>query len=155
MRALGIVYSVGIVLSAAAFGGSQAGADQAGANTHPGPHSLLATGRAGHPVSVTVVVPGGVGGVVTQMLVVGRPGTTPEVGPDESSLPATAVERAANQLDTTTSFTETSLSARLTPPQPGTYPVFAFASRELGCGSSNMAEPMDLTITRMGVIDVR
>jgi hypothetical protein len=149
MRGLGILCSTGVLLSAGLFAGSQATA-----TARSGPDSVLAAGRPGHAVTVTVVVPEGVGGVISQMVVVGRPGTTPEVGPSEDRLPPTAVERVANELDSVTSFTYTSLSARVTPTTPGTYPVFTFASRDLGCGSSNMAEPHDLTITRVGLLRV-
>jgi hypothetical protein len=148
MRGLAVACSTGVLLSAGLLAGSQA------VSAGSGQDALMASARAGHPITVTYEVPGGVGGVISQMLVVGRPGSTSEVDPNENRLPATSVERVSNQIDTVTSFTYTSLSARLTPAGPGTYPVFAFASRDLGCGSSNMSEPMDLTITKVGLIRV-
>jgi hypothetical protein len=147
MRGVHVLYTCGGLVAVAIVAGSQAVAT-------PRSPDLLAVGRAGHPVTVTLEVPGGIGGVVSQMLVVGRPGTTPEVGPHEDGLPPTSVERVANQVGAETSFTYTSLSARLSPTAPGLYPVFVFSSRELGCGSSNMAEPPDLTITRVGQVRV-
>jgi hypothetical protein len=148
MRGLAVACSTGVLLSAGLFAGSQA------VSAGPGQDALMASGRAGHSITVTYVVPGGVGGVTSQMLVVGRPGSTSEVDPNENRLPPTSIDRVGNQIDTVTSFTYTSLSARLTPTSPGTYPVFTFAARDLGCGSSNMAEPMDLTITKVGLIRV-
>jgi len=90
------------------------------------------------------------------MVVVGRPGTTPEVGPSEDRLPPSAVQRVGKTSSTRSrSFTYTSLSARVTPTTPGTYPVFAFASRGARLAAArNMAEPHDLTITRVGLLRV-
>jgi hypothetical protein len=147
MRGVRVLYVCGVLVAVAAVAGSQATATSGSAGS-------LAVGRVGRPITVTVEMPGGVGGVTSQMLVVGRPGSTPEVGPHQEQLPATSVDRVANQLDATTSFTYTSLSARLSPTAPGTYPVFLFSSRELGCGSANMDDPPDLTITRVGQVQV-
>lgn len=149
MRGVHIAYTCAGLVAVALLAGSQALA-----TPRQVPAGTLAVARAGHPVTVTVQVPGGVGGVTSQMLVVGRPGSTPEIGVHEDLLPPTSVARTGNQLDSQTSFTYTSLSARVAPLTAGSYPVFVFASRELGCGSSNMAEPPDLTITRVGQLQV-
>jgi hypothetical protein len=150
MRGGRVLYICGVLVSVAVFAGSEAMATPRSEAS-----GLMAVGRAGHPITVNYVVPGGVGGPVAQMLVIGRPGTTPEVGPHVDRLPPSAVERDTNQLALEASFTDTTLSARLVANAPGTYPVFVFASTgEMGCGSSDMHEPIDLAITQVGQVRV-
>lgn len=150
MRGVRVLYTCGVLVSVAVFAGSQAAATPRSAAS-----GVMAAGRIGHPITVSYVVPGGVGGLVAKMLVVGRPGTTPEVGPHVDRLPASAVERLSNQVALEAAFTDTTLSAQLVANAPGTYPVFVFASTgEMGCGNSKMTEPIDLTITRIGQVRV-
>lgn len=145
-----------VVAVCGVLAGSQAGAGAvSGTSTVGTSGTVLATGRPGHPISATVDLGAVPEGPTSHELVVGRPGSTDEID-DTAYLPATAVLRETNQLDAAQSAGPTSLTVRFTPDRPGRFPLFLFASAEMGCASGNMAdETVGFTITPVGSVDVR
>lgn len=156
MRTVRRIGAAGLVVAfCGVLAGSQAGAGAVGGTPALGQRSTLATGQHDQPVSATVDLGAAPEGPTSHQLVVGRPGTTDEID-DPAYLPATAVMRETNQLDATQSAGPTSLTVRFTPDKPGRYPLFLFASAEMGCASGNMAdETVGFTITPVGSVDVR
>ncbi|MEP6598810.1 MAG: hypothetical protein ABJB98_05105 [Actinomycetota bacterium] len=146
-RRLGVVLA-GAVVGCGLLAGSQAVAS-------PLDPFVLATAHAGHAVSAIVDFGASPLGPTSHELVVGLPGSTDEID-DDAQLPPTAILRQANQVDAAQTAGPTSLAARFTPDRAGDYPVFVFASGEMGCATANMVdETIGFTITQVGLVRVR
>lgn len=148
MRRSTVVYATGVLAVAGLMTASQPAASSS-IN-----HWMLATGRAGHTVTATIKAPDITLGTTSQMLIVGVPGSTGEIA-DPAALPATAVMRSGNQLDSTPGFGETTLSVTFAPPHKGVYPVFRMSSDAPMCHSARMDDmPNSTALDQVGVVDV-
>jgi hypothetical protein len=148
-----LLCSLATVAVAALLTGSQASASALSVTI--GGQPVLAHGSSLHAVNVTLRFDGPPQGPTSNLVVIGRPGSTDEVD-DIAHLPATAVMRSANQLTSSDTAGTNSMTARFNADRPGTYPVFLFSSGELGCASSTMVdETVGFDITQVGVVDIR
>src|SRR6266496_1148632 len=148
MRRLTVGYATGVLVAAGLMAGSQSIAATSSAD-----HWMLATARSGHPVTATIKAPEISMGTMSQMLIVGVPGSTAEV--DDQVLPATSVMRPVNEVDSTPGFEAKTLSVTFSPPGKGDYRVFLMASDAPMCHSQRMDEmPGTTTVDQVGIVRV-
>jgi hypothetical protein len=113
---------------------------------------VLATGRPNRLVTTQLHIDGWTPGPTSFLVVIGRPGTTDDVG-QGADQPPSAVLRQENQLLADT-ITRDSVMARFSPSAAGRYPVFLLLSgAEVFCDTAMPGIP--LSVTQLGVIDVR
>jgi hypothetical protein len=146
MRKLTVLYATGVLAAAGLMTGSQSTA-----TTSSTDHWMLATGRPGHSIMATIKAPDITLGTSSQMLLVGLPGSTAEI----DNLPATAVMRPANQIDSTPSMGDTTLSVTFTPTGKGDYRVFLMAADAPMCHSQRMDQmPTSMSLDQVGIVRV-
>ncbi len=149
MPRLAALYALGILAIAGFMTGSQATAASG-----PADQQMLGTGRHGHTVQAMVRFPGASEGAISQMLLVGVPGSTDEID-DPQYLPRSAVLLPANQVPSRLTIGANSLVATFSPAHAGKYPVFLIAAEDPMCHSAKMmADAALFSLSKVGSVRV-